>query len=70
MGEGAFVRLWFLGDNCLAWISGNFPQDEVSYVESFEFYSLIVVFRHLLLVFCHFAGGFVSYFVQIVQVKP
>ena len=70
MGEGAFVRLWFPGDNCLAWSSGNFAQDEVSYVESFEFYSLIVVFGHLLLVLCHSARSFVSHFVQAIQVKP
>ena len=48
---------------------GNFAQDEVSYVESFEFYSLIVVFGHLLLVLCHSARSFVSHFVQAIQVK-
>ena len=49
---------------------GNFVQEEVSYGESSEFYSLIVVFGHLLLVLCHSARSFVSYFVQTIQVKP
>ena len=49
---------------------GDFVQDEVSYIESSEFYSLIVVFGHLLLVLCHFVGSFVSYFVQAIQFKP
>ena len=49
--------------------SGNLAQDEVAYVKSSEFHPLIVVFGHLLLVLCHFAGSFVSYFVQTVQVE-
>ena len=47
---------------------GDRTQDEVTYVESSEFYPLVVVFGHLLLVFRHSIGNFVSYFVQIVQV--
>ena len=47
---------------------GDLTQDEVAYVKSFEFYPLVVVFGHLLLVLHHFAGSLVSYFVQIVQV--
>ena len=47
---------------------GNFVQEEVSYGESSEFYSLIVVFGHLLLILHHSAGNFVSYFVQTIQV--
>ena len=49
---------------------GDFAQDEVSYIELSEFYLLIVVFGHLLLVLCHSAGSFFSYFVQTIQVKP
>ena len=41
---------------------------EVSNVEPFQFYSLIVVFGHLLLVLDHSLGGLVSYFVQTIQV--
>ena len=48
---------------------GGLAQDKVTYVQSSEFNPLIVVFGHLQLVLCHLAGGFVSYFVQTVQVK-
>ena len=47
---------------------GDLAQDEVAYVKSFELYPLVVVFGHLLLVFHHFAGSFVSYFIQTIQV--
>ena len=47
---------------------GDLAQDEVAYVKSFELYPLVVVFVHLLLVLRHFAGSFVSYFVQTIQV--
>ena len=48
---------------------GDLAQDEVTYVQSSEFNPLIVVFGHLQLVLCHLAGGFVFYFIQIVQVE-
>ena len=48
---------------------GDLAQDEVTYVQSFEFNPLIVVFDHLQLVLCHLARNFVSYFVQTIQVK-
>ena len=48
---------------------GNLAQDEVIYIKSSEFYPLIVVFGHLLLVLRHFVGSFISYFVQTIQVK-
>ena len=48
---------------------GDFAQDDVTYVQSSEFNPLIVVFGHLLLVLCHLAGSFVSYFVQTIQVE-
>ena len=47
---------------------GDLAQDEVAYVKSSEFYPLIVVFDHLLLVLRHSARCFVSYFVQTIQV--
>ena len=42
---------------------GDLVQDEVAYVKSSELYPLVVVFSHLLLVFRHSTGSFVSYFV-------
>ena len=42
---------------------GGLAQDEVSYVQSFEFNPLIVVFGHLQLVLRHLVGCVVSYFV-------
>ena len=48
---------------------GDLAQDKVAYVKSSELYPLVVVFNHLLLVFRHSAGSFVSYFVQTIQVN-
>ena len=48
---------------------GNLTQNEVFYVKSSKFYSLIVVFSHLLFVLRYSAGGFVPYFVQAIQVE-
>ena len=42
---------------------GDLAQDEVVYVKSSKLYPLIVVFSHLLLVFRHSTGSFVSYFI-------
>ena len=42
---------------------GNLAQEEISYVQSSEFYPFIVVVGHLLLVLPHFDGSFFSYFV-------
>ena len=39
---------------------GDLAQDEVPYVELSELHSLVVVFGHLLLVFCHFVRSFLS----------
>ena len=47
---------------------GDLAQDEVAYVKSSELYPLVVVFGHLLLVYCHSVGSFVFYFVQTIQV--
>ena len=47
---------------------GDLMQDEIAYVKSSELYPLVVIFGHLLLVFCHFVGSFVSYFIQTIQV--
>ena len=47
---------------------GNPAQDEISYVQSSEFYPFIVVVGHLLLVLCYSDGRFFSYFVQAIQV--
>ena len=47
---------------------GNLAQDEISYVQSSEFYPFIVVVGHLLLVLCYSDGSFFSYFVQAIQV--
>ena len=58
---GAKLSLGRVSSRC-----GDRTQDEVTYVESFELYPLVVVFGHLLLVFRHSTGSFVSYFVQIV----
>ena len=55
---GAQLSLGRISSRC-----GNLAQDEVAYVKSSEFYPLIVVFGHLLLVLRHSAGSFVSYFV-------
>ena len=55
----------------LRWVlccRSHFSKDKVFDVEPFQFYSLIVVFGHLLLVLDHSLGGLVSYFVQIIQV--
>ena len=49
---------------------GNLAQDEISYVQSSEFYSFIVVVSHPLLVLCYSNGCFFSHFVQAIQVDP
>ena len=41
----------------------DLTQDEVAYVKSSEFYPLVVVFSHLLLVLRHSVESLVSYFV-------
>ena len=56
----------------LGWVlscGGDLVQDEVTYVQSSEFNSLVVVFGHLQLVLRHLVGGLISYFIQIVQVE-
>ena len=45
---------------------GDLAQDEISYVQSSEFYPFIVVVGHLLLVLRYFDGSFFSYFVQAI----
>ena len=45
---------------------GNLAQDEISYVQSSEFYPFIVVVGHLLLVLHYSDGSFFSYFVQAI----
>ena len=45
---------------------GNLTQDEISYVQSSEFYPFIVVVGHLLLVLRYSDGRFFSYFVQAI----
>ena len=60
---GAKLSLGRVSSRC-----GDRMQDEVTYVESSELYPLVVVFGHLLLVFRHSIGNFVSYFIQTVQV--
>ena len=47
---------------------GDLVQDKVAYVQLSKLYPLGVVFGHLLLVYRHFAGSFVSYFAQTIQV--
>ena len=47
----------------------DFVQDEISYVQSFELNSFVVVLGHLLLVLCHFAGCSVSRFIQAIQLN-
>ena len=47
---------------------GNLAQDEISYVQSSEFYPFIVVVGHPLLVLCYSDGRFFSHFVQAIQV--
>ena len=47
---------------------GNLVQDEISYVQSSEFYPFIVVVVHPLLVLCYSDGRFFSHFVQEIQV--
>ena len=46
----------------------GFMQDKVSYVESSELHSLVVVLNHLLLVLRHLVRSFISDLVQVVQV--
>ena len=46
----------------------DLAQDEVSYVKSSEPHSLVIVLGHLLLILRHLVGGFLSHFVQTVQV--
>ena len=60
---GAKLSLGRVSSHC-----GDLAQDEVAYVQSSELYPLVVVFDHLLLVYHHSAGSFVSYFVQTIQV--
>ena len=43
---------------------GNLAQDDISYVQSSEFYPFIVVVDHLLLVLRYSDGRFFSYFIQ------
>ena len=45
---------------------GNLAQDEISYVQSSEFYHFIVVVSHPLLVLRYSDGRFFSYFVQAI----
>ena len=45
---------------------GNLAQDEISYVQSSEFYPFIVVVGYLLLALRHSDGSFFSYFVQAI----
>ena len=47
---------------------GDLAQDGVAYVQSSKLYPLVVVFGHLLLVYRHSVGSFISYFVQTIQV--
>ena len=47
---------------------GDLAQDEVSYIKSFELLSLVVVLGHLLMILCHLVEGFVSHFIQTIQV--
>ena len=60
---GAKLSLGRVSSRC-----SDLMQDEVAYVQSSELYPLVVVFGHLLLVYCHFVGSFVFYFVQTIQV--
>ena len=43
---------------------GNLAQDEISYVQSSQFYPFIIVVDHLLLVVRYSDGRFFSYFIQ------
>ena len=45
---------------------GDLAQDEISYVQSSEFYPFIVVVSHLLLVLRYSDGCFFSYFIQAI----
>ena len=45
---------------------GNLAQDEISYVQSSEFYPFIVVVGHLLLILRYSDGRIFSYFVQAI----
>ena len=47
---------------------GDLTQDEVSYVKSFEPHSLVIVLGHLLPIPRHLVRGFLSHFIQTVQV--
>ena len=47
---------------------GDLARDEVSYVKSSEPHSLVIVLGHLLLIPRHLVGGFLSHFIQTVQV--
>ena len=47
----------------------HLSQDEVSYAKALEFYPLVVITCHLLLILGYSLGSFVSHFVQIVQVQ-
>ena len=60
---GAKLSLGRVSSHC-----GDLAQDEVTYVKLSEFYPLVVVFSHLLLVLCHSARSFIPYFVQTIQV--
>ena len=65
---GPFPRAGKLSSGRVSGCRGNLTQDIVSYVKSSELHSLVIVLGHLLLVLRHLIGGFLSHFVQTVQV--
>ena len=65
---GPFPRGGKLSSGRVSGCRGNLTQDIVSYVKSSELHSLVIVLGHLLLVLRHLIGGFLSHFVQTVQV--
>ena len=65
---GPFPRGGKLSLGRVSGCRGNLTQDMVSYVKSSELHFLVIVLGHLLLVLCHLIRGFLSHFVQTVQV--
>ena len=65
---GPFPRGGKLSSGRVSGCRGNLTQDMVSYVKSSELHFLVIVLGHLLLVLCHLVGGFLSHFVQTIQV--
>ena len=59
---------FFLGRVFGCW--GDFAQDKIPYVKSFEFHSPIVILSHLLLILRHFMKSSVSDLIQAIQVDP